>query len=374
MDERELRTTAAAQAYGAVLPLLILVMILFALVVGYGWLRLLASAMDPLIAGFVAALITVIALLLARMVGKAVITGRSDPSYMAKLLFLYPILFIISALGTINAAFYNFEGSSVLRQVIDDAEKNLTALDEAAKTALRDEGPQAEAATAIARLLVQLESEIKNPLNCGSGPNARRLIARIHAILPEFEELSRRPGMRGCDAATLDAIYDTYARNATRMLGIDPERQARIALTGEIADPIANARKGLAQAKIDLATGHGFGNGYGDAQLAIERAGTIYSDGLQKLRQARPDAAKPLAEDINVAPARDLGSITAMPGTLANRLDYWTTWVYFIIALALDFFLIFLFVEGLRGAAPPPVIIDKPRSSDPQFLWVNQGA
>lgn len=356
---------------GATVSLLVLVMILFCLVVGYGWLRLLAFAMDPKIAGFVAALITVIAILLARMIGRIWLSG---PGARAKLFLLYPILFVVSALGTINAAFYNFEGGSVLLQVIDDTEKQLAALDAASKRALRDEGPEAQAAAEVERLLIQLQSEIMNPQNCGVGPEARRIIAAINRILPQFQALSNTRGVPSCDEETLLRLYKVYENNALRMLDIDPARRERIAVRTDIAGPLARAMEDLRKAETRLATGGGFGNGYTQAQLALENASTVYADTREKLAAAQPAAAVTLAPATDISRSRDLGSITTMPGTLASRLNYWTTWFYFVTAVLFDLLLVFLFLEGLRQASPIVVMPAQPRHNDPQFLWVNEGA
>jgi hypothetical protein len=350
--------------------LLVLVVVLFSLVVGYGWVRLLGTVLDPLMAGFVAALITVIALLLARMIGSAMAIGNAEPGYHVKLFFLYPILFIISALGTINAAFYNFEGSSVLLQVIDEAERNLAALDSAADTSLRN-ASQEERTASVERLLTRLRTEIINPSgNCGVGTEARKIIAQIQAILPQFGAYSQLRGRQSCDREALLNLYQAYRNDALSMLNSDPDLQNREGLKGALAKPIAAARERLVAAETGLTAGGGFGKGYSGAQLALEQAATTYAEGRERLAAARPEAAARLAPGIDVSRARYLGSITAMPGTLAARLNYFTTWVYFLIAIALDFFLIFLFVEGFRGTAPATV---KPqqRSADPQFLWVN---
>ena len=356
--------------HGATISLLVLVMILFALVVGYGWLRLLAFAMDPTIAGVVAALITVIAILLGRMIARIWLSDEAR----GKLLLLYPVLFVISALGTINAAFYNFEGGSVLLQVIDDTEKRLASLDAASMRALRDEGPEARAAADVERLLIQLQSEIMNPQNCGVGPEARRIIASINRILPQFQPLSKTGRMPTCDEATLLQLYKVYENNALRMLDIDPARRDRLAVRTDIAGPVARAMDDLRKAETRLATGGGFGNGYLQAQLALENASTIYADAREKLAAVQPAAAAPLAPAVDISRSRDLGSITTMPGTLAARLNYWTTWFYLVTAVLFDLLLVFLFLEGLRQAAPITVVPVPVRHNDPQFLWVNEGA
>lgn len=370
MLEQNAKGALRPPSYGATIPLLVLVVVLFSLVVGYGWVRLLGTVLDPLMAGFVAALITVIALLLARMIGSAMAIGNAEPGYHVKLFFLYPILFIISALGTINAAFYNFEGSSVLLQVIDEAERNLAALDSAADTSLRN-ASQEERTASVERLLTRLRTEIINPSgNCGVGTEARKIIAQIQAILPQFGAYSQLRGRQSCDREALLNLYQAYRNDALSMLNSDPDLQNREGLKGALAKPIAAARERLVAAETGLTAGGGFGKGYSGAQLALEQAATTYAEGRERLAAARPEAAARLAPGIDVSRARYLGSITAMPGTLAARLNYFTTWVYFLIAIALDFFLIFLFVEGFRGTAPATV---KPqqRSADPQFLWVN---
>ena len=359
---------------GSVIALLVLVIILFAIVVGYGWMRLLAQELTPVFAGALAALITMIAILLAQQIARAMVARQEGGGQLGQILFLYPILFIISALGTINAAFYNFEGSSVLQQVIDDAERKLAALAGASTTGLRDADREARTAE-VERLLIQLDGEIRNPTgNCGVGPEARAIIGRITAILPEFREFSRRGSQPNCEDEALTRLSETYRNNALQMLNINPDERRRAELRTEIAGQTAEARRQLVGAETNLARGGGFGAGYQDAQLALENAATAYSESRERLASAAPDAAGRLAPAIEISRARYLGSITAMPGTLAARLNYWTTWVYFVIAVLLDFFLVYLFVEGHRTAGPPVPRRDRARSRDPQYLWVNEGA
>jgi hypothetical protein len=367
--------SSRSSAAGSIIALLVLVIVLFAIIVGYGWMRLLAQELAPVAAGALAALITMIAILLAQQIARAMWARQEGGGRLGQILFLYPILFIISALGTINAAFYNFEGSSVLQQVIDDAERKLAALGSAATIGLRD--PDREARTAeVERLLVQLDGEIRSPTgNCGVGPESRSIIGQIRVILPEFREFSRRAGSQpDCGDEALSRLSQSYRNTALEMLNINPEERTHAALRTEIAGQIVDARRGLVDAETSLTRGGGFGSGYQGAQLALENAATAYSESREKLASAAPDAARLLASAIDVSRARYLGSITAMPGTLAGRLDYWTTWVYFVIAVLLDFFLVFLFVEGLRASRPLAPQPERPASRDPQFLWVNEGA
>jgi hypothetical protein len=354
--------------------LLVLVIILFGVVVGYGWMRLLATEIDPTIAGVLSALITIIAVLLAQLVARAILARREGSGGLGRIIFLYAILFTISALGTINAAFYNFEGSSVLQQVIDNAEQKLAAMASAAEGALHDPRQEARAAE-VERLLIQLDGEIKSPTgNCGVGPESRAIIARITALLPEFREFSRRPGSQpACDSAALDQLSRRYSDTALRMLNIDPEERIRLQRRTQITSAIAQANRELLSAERGLAQGGGFGAGYKPAQLALENAATTYSSARENLAGAAPQAVAPLSDSIDVSRARYLGSITSMPGTLVERYNYWTTWAYLVIAIFLDFFLVFLFAEGLAASNPTPVVLPPP-SRDPAFLWVNEGA
>jgi hypothetical protein len=106
------------------------------------------------------------------------------------------------------------------------------------------------------------------------------------------------------------------------------------------------------------------------AQSALENAARVYSEGYKSLATVRPSAASSLEPAIDLSQAHRFGSITALPVILLSRIGYLSTWVYLLLALFFDFFLIFLFAERSRRTLVAPA--ETGGVEDLQFLWVEQ--
>lgn len=368
---KQARQAEARSPHGV---LTILVMVLFALIVGYGWaFGLFARTADPVPALLLAVLVGWAGLLLARRIGSAISSDGAGPGFRSGVaLYYYAALFFITVTGTLNAVFYTFEGNSVLRQAVDDAERELGALENAAAPILRRANQRTGVAAEVVALLIQLRAETTNPLNCGVGAAARTTLGRIDTILPGFRNRSAGSDPQSCDAATLERRYADYEATALAMLGLDRDRRMWSALRIAMDGPVASARLRLAQAEAGLAeTWAVSGRGYSNAQLALEDAASAYAVARDRLVAAHPDAAG-LDAAIDLSPARNLGVVTALPAMLAARLGYLSTWLYLIIATALDLVLVFLFAQTLRPSIPRGQHKDDD-GQDLQFLWVNEG-
>lgn len=364
------RVVAARADFGWVASPLLLgaAAILFALLVGYGWFLLIAPATGSAPALLLAPIIVAIGLLAARIIGRAVASTSGEHGSRRVPLVLYPLLFSVSTLAVFNTAFYVLEGPVILRETIDDAETKLLALAGATTAALRTKRGEATAA-AVERMLTELDTEITNPAMCGAGPGARILIGQIQAILPNFREFRVRPGAP-CDIGTLQQRSQVYREQAYHLLNLDPEERRLASLRTQITGPIANSHMRLHAVRNGLVSS-GFGANYDPVLRALEDAANVYSRGRERLAAVEPAAAKPLAASIDVSRARKLGSVPSLAGLLAARLDHWSTWIYFLIAAALDIMLIFLFAENFRRV-PPPEPDYGLEAEDLQFLWVDR--
>ena len=357
---------------GSRLVLTALVMTLFALVVGYGWaFRLFAAATDPAAALMLTLLVAAAGLLLAWAIGRTILSGRDGKAHRSGIALYYIALFGVTAAGTLNVMLYHFEGRAILGAGIDDAEHHLAALDRAAAPVLRRAAPGSDKAEEVGMLLNELRNEITNPRYCGVGPAARQTIDRIAAILPEFREFSAGRLSRTCDEATLREVYGRYEVIALEMLDLDPDRRRWTALQISIVRPVAEARTRLRRAEAALASERpGSTIGYSVAQLALEDAAATYAVARRRLTAVDRSAISRIEPALDLSVARGLGSITAMPALLASRLSHVSSWIYLVLAAALDLVLVFLFVDGLRS--PAPASVQDGRNEDLRFLWADE--
>ncbi|MCW3838462.1 hypothetical protein ACFQ1E_20700 [Sphingomonas canadensis] len=361
------------------LILLIAVVALFIIIVSYGWLHLLLPiASDPIFAGVLALLLTLIAVVLARYIGeqRAVIRMRSDDTgeRIIDWVFFYPFLFLISAMGTMNTAFYRFEGASVLQNDIDMAQIKLRELDSSSLKLLggrdyevRKQGVEME--------LRNLEKEITTTEGrrdelCGIGRNARESIRRIQGFLPEFRIPAGLDEQHSCRSTNLQAIYKTLEDLARGLLNdsVDP-------LLAELRPRIAAVQNSLTKAEGGLEMG---ANGtldegnYRSAQDALRNASTVFADARARLEGRIPESAGTLpSAKFDVSRSLNLGSVFSLLPTLTSRIGYGTTWVYIFAAILLDIALVYLFMQVALAAANFVGRIKRAPMTDPQFLWVN---
>lgn len=388
------RQSAAARRdhdrYLSILGLLVLVAALFVAIVGVGWYWLLNPVVpaSPL-AGLAAVLITTIALLCARFIGQQKAAEDTEPDgdggrRPRTWWSLYPFLFLISAMGTINLAFYNFEGTDVLQQNTDTARIELSRLSTTAHQLLLNKDFETKKSQ-VNGLLDKLSGEILNPngrSSCGVGPVAKTVIGQITSILPDFAESSWGDNIHKCGSAALHDLDQDYRRRAMVMLNQDP---AFVSARGpEKANYLANldrdlgaAEEGLKQAEAGLASRNGTHHAvaYLAAQHALETADDRYSVYRSQLEQLAGAPVADLPPSLDIGASRSLGSITSILSTLMSRLGRWTTYFYFLIALALDLALIFLFAAQAEGASSRKrtiIVTGQARPGrDPEFLWVN---
>ena len=359
--------------------LLIAVVMLFIIVVTYGWLHLLKDVVGNLIAASaLALLLTVIALLVARYIGErrsaAQATGQGSRERAIDWILIYPFLFLISALGTMNTAFYRFEGASVLQTDIDRAQTKLRQLVAAAELTFGGTEHQAKVQRVNSELVVlrreMTERRRKSNL-CGIGTEAQKNIDAILADLPRFRVPHGVAGQNNCDTVDQEASYAGVDTLAHQLLDeeVSPtlksvEDKVR---TSEAA--LLNAEKGF-----DVSAGGNISDDtYRKAQEALRIAATTYSEGRELVVAASSPKSIPgsiVDERLEFPNSLQLGSVFNLIPTILSRLSYGSTWVYICSAILLDLALVFLFMQAALGGQK---ILGREAvpSTDPKFLWVN---
>lgn len=375
---------------------LIGIMVLFAIVLIAGWNKLLSSSLPAelvSVAWLGAALLAVIAIALAKGIAvhrvqnkDSLVDGenRSDKTWIA----YFIVLFSISALGTMNTAFYFGEGRLVLSEAIDRAHQSLDLM--LATTPKILGNPQLDQKQAVINgLLVSLEGEITNAnggKSCGVGKQAQKIIREITQELPGFREYSGGTGVHACAGfeAKFKEISQGYRNQANQLLRNHPTyvaaNGARVEmLLTTLRERIAQEIKKLEAAKLALngrsdATENG--GGYLQAQRALETAASTYAEFLVEMEKAS-SVPHNLPRAIAVDQARQLGSIAQIIPSLLGRIDRISTWIYLLAAILFDVILIMCFMRVLRSE---PNISNMPRERqtgkpvterDLHYLWVN---
>jgi hypothetical protein len=379
----------------AVLLLLMATSGVFIAVVSIGmYLLLKPLAPHPAVAGLAALVLAGVALSTARFIGlwKAARDAEGEgggPPRRWLFYLLYLALFVFSAMGTLNAALYYFEGGRVLQESLDQAREDVGRLKAVSHNRLRDPAYEAKQA-AVGRLLPTLRDEILNPnggKSCGVGSAARRTIADLQAFLPSLTVLTGSDNIHRCGSPELVQIADAYKVRIFALLEQDPSYVAAngpqkaafiIELdreTSQIFAALDTADAGLAS-RVD-----GEHNRYLVAQRTLEVAAARYKELRANLLRLCPPPPPDVPETIDVAAARELGSIGSTVPTVLSRLakpwKHGVTVLWALIAVGFDFWLIWLFSQqakamaGAAAGAPSP----RPRvlpARDPAFLWVNR--
>ncbi len=384
--------------------MLVIACVLVGLIIFLGWDRLI----EPFSAAWalpLAAMITLLAGLIARHIGLRWHRDNADaqaegrpPGY--RWLLSYPAFFLISALGVINVAFYYLEGPTVLKQNIDEAEQTVTALNTMAHIELRNVGHE-EKVDRVNQLVAALVLEIENPTGiCGVGSAARKTIADIQTFLPLFKEIRVRGTARGgkrarrfasipdCHSQDLVALANAYRAEADSQLASDPDfartggpqRDHFLSTLGTDTSAASDRFKAARQA-LDASTPTQRNDAYATAKDALEGAADSYANDRQIFDRLAGHAHPSLPTTLDLSPAHDLGSLTTILHSLLRRFWVFTTWIYILIAIALDFAILALMKSAhaefaRRGGRAwrerdPGTRVTAERGSGPRFLWVN---
>jgi hypothetical protein len=374
--------SAPTGAKWTVALLLVGVAAMLGIIIYLGWFRLIQKIDEAWAAPF-AVLLTLIALLLARLIGvswyEAEVRSAEEETgrrFRYGWLALYPFCFLISALGVINLGFYKFEGASVLTQNIDKASTTLSALLTSAQTDLLDK-EYGDRFRAIDELLPHLHDEINNPDNCGYGQNAKDIVESINAKFQQWDYPNRVKPPSGshtfCGEAA-ERLYLILEKQIQDLLRGDfvarrgPEKKAYLEeLAAHVAtakDKLDKAKEGLA--RVSFASVHQE-DAYEAARSSLMAARDTYKDYLEKLK-AFLSSKTALPETLDISRSEELGGINTIIPTMLSGGQR----IYFYVAnaVALDFLVIYLF-KSARAAFEPGPKPESPGQTDPQFLWTN---
>lgn len=314
---------AQASRHRSVQVLLAIFSVIFVAVIAYGYYHLLISFgwFVALIGG---ALIAAFAWYLAR------VAGTGEGGIKGNMLLIVP-LFVISAAGVYNSMMVFLEGEQVLADAASDAQSSFGELESAANRQLAADGV-AERINRVNSARDALMSEINNPLNCGQGPEARRLIAELQAQLPDFEPLS---GARNCEQN--EAVVADYNERIDALIS---RASWNNPVLNDVAARASAARGELGDLRREISRNYS-ANDISQIGSILEGHQTEYQD-LLSLLAAQADVEE-LDDELDIVAAQSLGNVYRLPALFMNRLDEASTWVYLMVALGFDLLLVYLF-------------------------------
>lgn len=359
---------------------------IFCLLIGAGWWYLLEPTVGiDAIAGGVSLLLATLAALCARQIGQlradAMQSNARPPWYRGWRPYLF--LSVVSALGTLNAAFVIFESRAILRNDIALVRIAYSNLRDAAHQALSLQS-YADKAAKVDALLQTLHSEIVNPNGgnyCGVGDSARQIIAAITLQIPSYHVL-RGPTPHACvpnDPVT-EHVYRSYEDMAHQLLRDDPDYIAekgpqKASFLAALDGRYAEMRRALDQLEF-AASGIGSTTGLDMKSLYVARS-NYNADRLTFLSFTEPSQWNSL-EPIDVLQSDRVNSYTATARLFWARINHPVSWAYLALAFGLDFAVIYFltqfnFQHGRQKKRPldPETIASERRfATDPLFLWV----
>lgn len=310
--------------YRSMQILLLVFSIIFFFIIAYGYYNLFAKSgiFLALVAGSVMA---VFAWFLARVIGMS-------PGGFRRYWVLFLPLVAISSAGVYNSFMLYLEGSQIMADAANDSIGQFGTLQKAAESTLSQSGATAKI-NKVQTIADALFSEIRNPVNCGQGPEAARLIGDLQAELPGFKPLSNP--VKNC-SKNEDVIAD-YRDKISELVSRAAWNNA------DLQDVVASStrsRSTLDQLRASVTTN------YDPLALprtlnAFEEQDAIYRNLRFKL--SRYADVTSLDSGLHVSQVQSLGNAFKLPALFIERTNRPATWVYLFIALGFDILMVYLF-------------------------------
>ena len=323
MDDQQKTNTSILPA--------ICISIIFYWILTYGWFRTFetwGNGVTPYISALV---LSTIALILAREIARQ--RAHHPDEYITPIAYFF-VLFLISALGTINTLNYSLTGVSVAENGIKNANDSVKALQNRAAQILNTtEYDTWSSAVEANRIL--LNDEIINPANCGQGPEAKKRIDELQVLLPSFKITS---GMGDCKKSK--DLIDQYKKTIAKLINLSPEylkNRERLDLKKEIQEQTSNLiEKDLESLQNKLHTT----SDIKEIQSGLKRVANIYRGLRDKLVTIAGKEVN-LKENIDITAAISVGGLGGLADFMASQLNSLTTYLFSLIAIMLDLTVIY---------------------------------
>jgi hypothetical protein len=361
-----------------------LVLLVFCSLILIGWWYLLKPTVGVKGAvGAAALLLTAIAAISARQIGqlRADAIKESAPPKWYRGWKPYLFLAVVSALGTLNAAFVLFESRAILRNDLANVRDSYGVLRDAAHRELPIKSHLEKVAN-VEALLKNLHEEIVNPSGgkyCGVGSSAKTIIDKMKSYLPNYQILRGSDIGHDCNDPRVKDTYQSYEQIAREMLQSDPDYlaangPAKAALLATIDAHYDEMRTSLGRLEAS-ATGVGATDGLDIESLYAARDN--YNADRSSLLSVT-GAPSSGVESIDVLQSDRVNSYAATLRLFLARMNHPSSWGYLALAFGLDFAVIYLLTQfnvqyGRRKDLASPALAeprDERFQTDPRFLWV----
>lgn len=334
---------------------LLSLVVIFLIVVSYGW----ATMLEPVItlpygwadelslifsglrylAGFAIAAAGVV-------LGKAVAAERirlgSEVTPMFKHTWkgYFLVLLLISALGTMNTFFMQTQQGPALGEIISKTRQQLQQLNFKINEKL-DTPAYDQRRITIDQLFSNFEKEIRNPANCGFGPQSNLSFLELQKELPNLKRLSLGSGACQNIDPQIVAYRDTV-RQLTDALP-DPDTKKRYSQRLSLSAQLTKMMAAIEELKIK--------NLNLDKSAALPVLIAAWSTYSRTLQEAELISATSfgLPADIADKNALGMGNITQIIPLLLSQLDNPVTYLIILAAVFIDVLLVEFFSRHLHG-------------------------
>jgi len=299
-------------------------------VIAYGYFYLAVGLNTAL-----ALLIAVVAATLAWFLAKFI--GQSEGGIRANVP-AFALLLLISATGVYNSAMINLEGGRIVAETASDAQDRFARLKRSTMAAVSKD---IDGFNEVIGLRDALAAELRNPMNCGQGAEAGRILARLERVLPGFRPLST--GGQKC--AEIEKVAREYRAKIDELL---TARYPNLQLVNETDAAREELRAIEAQATTD----------YAPSMLRATKGVLVKQNHRYRDLYGRLDQIGGRVDDLptqlDMAGVQNLGDATKLPMLFVDRLDRGSTYVYLAIAIFFDWLMIYFFQQAKRNQVRRP--------------------
>jgi hypothetical protein len=304
--------------------LLFVFSLIFFAIVAYGYFNLFIGS-GYFLAFLGATVMAVFAWYLARVVG-------TSSGGVRKHWVLFLALVIVSAAGVYNSLMLYLEGNRIVADAVADSQTRFAKLESTAEAALKESGATARS-NRVNTLAEALYSEIRNPLNCGQGPEARRLIAALQRELTGFTPLSNPAQTCERNEELIDDYRERIGALTQRAEWNNPELH-------RVLGDSSKARMTLEELRLAVTTNF-VPTMLRRALSTLEAHDSIYRDLRHRLSQQIN--VRDLEPGLHLTEVQSLGNAFKLPALFIERLDQPATYVYLLIAIGFDLLMVHLF-------------------------------
>lgn len=273
----------------------------------------------------------------------------SSPGGIASRIPLFILLLVISAYGVINTMVLQFEGPQILREAIQGS---LTAFGE-----LNTRGQKAFEVVLLDGKKTELDKrqtdfirEVTNPLNCGLGTQAILALHALMEMMPNLRLPSVPPsGPQGIQRVC-DAIGDAFNVSIEQQKGAVPfiiELNAVNSKRATVMTAIDNAQQELKALEKALPGNESSSFILGEARVRLNALQDTYREQVIAIKSFSPAAE--LTNSLPLEQLSQLGGWSQLVNIIVQRLNRVSTYVYLLLAIFMDWTLIYLF-KNYRNA------------------------